>query len=211
VLRTPTVGVLVVSFFMATFAFGSLESTLAFVNKLLLTGNVERNEAITREALKTTERKNFLVFAYVGAVLLLVQGYFYRKFVRRVGEVRFMRWGVLLMAVGLAGALSVLLIRGSLEPGSVSLAVGLPVMTIAVIGFAFMTPSVQALISLRSDPSQQGEVLGVNQSASALARILGPFLGIMLFFASPTHILPYAIGCLLLLLVLALSAKIQRD
>src|SRR5262249_48187703 len=101
VLGMPTIGVLVLSFFLATFAFGSLESTLAFVNKLLLTGQGERHEEIAREALKTTERKNFLVFAYVGLVLLLVQGYFYRKYVRRVGEVRFMRWGVLLMAAGL--------------------------------------------------------------------------------------------------------------
>jgi MFS family permease len=211
VLGMPTIGVLVLSFFLATFAFGSLESTLAFVNKLLLTGQVERHEEITREALKTTERKNFLIFAYVGVVLLLVQGYFYRKYVRRVGEVRFMRWGVLLMAAGLAGAVAILLVRQSLEPGWVSLAAGLPMMTIAVVGFAFMTPSVQALISRRSDPGQQGEVLGVNQSASALARILGPFLGITLFFVSPSHVVPYAAGCVLLLLVFALTGRIQPD
>ena len=40
------------------------------------------------------------------------------------------------------------------------------------IGAPFLTPSVQALISRRSDPERQGEVLGVNQSFSALARIL---------------------------------------
>src|SRR5262249_29197266 len=161
------------------------------------TGQVDRHEMITREAMRTTERKNFLVFAYVGVVLLLVQGYFYRKLVRRVGEVRFLRLGVLLMAIGLAGAVIVLLARGGLEPGGESLVVGLPVMTIAVIGFALMTPSVQALISRRTDPGHQGEVLGVNQSASALARILGPFLGVTLFFVSPSHVIPYAAGCLL--------------
>jgi MFS family permease len=213
VLRTPTVGLLVLSFFLATFAFGSLESTLAFVNKLLLTGQVERHESITREAMRTTERKNFLVFAYIGLVLLVMQGYFYRKFVRRVGEVHFLRWGVLLMAIGLAGAVTLLIIfdRGILEPGGTCFVFGLPTMTVAVVGFALMTPSVQALISRRSDPSQQGEVLGVNQSASAFARILGPFLGITLFFVSTSHIVPYAAGCLLLLLVFAMSLKIQPD
>ena len=50
------------------------------------------------------------------------------------------------------------------------------VMTLAVAGFACMTPAIQALISRRSDATIQGEVLGVNQSASALARCLGlPF------------------------------------
>src|SRR5262245_8748068 len=38
VLRTPQVGILVLTFFLATFAFGGLESTLALVNRLLLTG-----------------------------------------------------------------------------------------------------------------------------------------------------------------------------
>src|SRR5262249_1538871 len=86
VLRTPTVGILVVAFFLATFAFGSLESTLALVNKLLLTGQVEAHQEISREALKTTERSNFLIFAYVGFILMLVQGLIYRRLVRRVGE-----------------------------------------------------------------------------------------------------------------------------
>src|SRR5438445_78171 len=61
VLRMPSVGVLVATFFLATFAFGSLESTLALANKLLLTGSVEETRTITREALRTTERSNFLV------------------------------------------------------------------------------------------------------------------------------------------------------
>jgi len=33
-------------------------------------------------------------------------------------------------------------------------------LAVSVFGFAFMTPSVQALISRRSDPARQGEVLG---------------------------------------------------
>jgi hypothetical protein len=84
-------------------------------------------------------------------------------------------------------------------------------MTLAVVGFAFMTPSVQALISRGSNPARQGEVLGVNQSASALARILGPFLGITLFFAVPSHIIPYACGCGLLLLAYFYCQRIRLD
>jgi MFS family permease len=209
VLATPTVGLLVLAFFLATFAFGSLESTLALVNKLLLTGAVEHRE-LSLTQLKKSEGSNFLVFAYVGLVLVIVQ-LIYRRLVSRVGEVRFLRSGVLLMALGLAGAVIVLLIRESFTPGWGSLAIGLPVMTLAVVGFAFMTPSVQSLISRRSDPSRQGEALGVNQSASALARILGPFLGATLFFAPPEHILPYAIGCALLLWVFFLSLRLQPD
>ena len=108
---------------------------------------------------------------------------------------------------GLVGLAAVALAReSSLRPAGffVSLACG-------VIGFAFLTPSIQALISKRTDPDRQGEILGVNQSFSALARILGPLVGNVLFFAHSSHVLPYVSSALLLALVLALLTKIRRD
>jgi MFS family permease len=83
-------------------------------------------------------------------------------------------------------------------------------MTLAVIGFAFLTPSAQALVSRRTEASRQGEVLGVNQSASAMARILGPILGLILYKLTDTHLLPYVFGALLLLLMLPLIPYIRR-
>ena len=207
VLRMPSVGVLVATFFLATFAFGSLESTLALANQLLMTGNVERSDTITRADLQN----NFLVFAYVGLVLMLVQGLLYRRLVQRVGEVPFLRLGVVLMAVGLAGAVGILEYREQLADAGWLLAVALGDMTLAVMGFAFLTPSVQALISRRSDPTRQGEVLGVNQSAAALARILGPFLGITLFFLTPTHELPYLCGAFVLAAVFLFSLRMRQE
>jgi fucose permease len=53
-------------------------------------------------------------------------------------------------------------------------------LAVVVVGFAFMMPSLNALISRRSDPAQQGGILGVTQSVSSLARILGPMIGIPL-------------------------------
>jgi MFS family permease len=87
----------------------------------------------------------------------------------------------------------------------------LPVLAVAVLGFAFLTPSAQALISRRSPADRQGEVLGVNQSASALARILGPVCGLALYKATPTHLLPYVFGAALLLLMLPLIPRIRRS
>ena len=80
-----------------------------------------------------------------------------------------------------------------------------------MMGFAFLTPSVQALVSRRSDPARQGEILGVNQSAAALARILGPLVSIPLFFSTRSHILPYLFGASLLGIVLLLCLRITRD
>jgi hypothetical protein len=228
VLKMPQVGLLVATFFLATFAFGSLETTLSFVNRLLLTGEEltreQRAALLTREAATTTiEKLNFLIFAYVGLVLMLIQGFIYRRMVQRVGEVRFLRMGIALMAAGLIGAVAVLLWRPSFEAtlatdGELTswarwplVLVGLGVMTFAVIGFALLTPSAQALISKRGDPNRQGEVLGVNQSASAMARILGPFLGMSMFDIWSSHTLPYAVGAVLLGFVLILSLGIRQD
>jgi MFS family permease len=218
VLRMPSVGVLVATFFLATFAFGSLESTLALVSKYLLTGRVEQTEVMTRAELRGADRSTdqaiFLVFAYVGLVLMLIQGLVYRRLVSRVGEVRFMQLGLLLMTLGLAGGVEVLHFREQLTQAGVLMPAALGVMTVAVIGFAFLTPSVQALISRRSDPTRQGEVLGVNQSAAALARILGPFLGITLFFLrgpSEPPELPYICGAFLMAAVFLFSLRMQQE
>jgi MFS family permease len=80
---------------------------------------------------------------------------------------------------------------------------------VAVIGFAFLTPSIQALISRRSDPTRQGEILGVNQSAAALSRILGPVVGLALYHAAPSHVLPFAVAAALLVFVLLLVPRVK--
>jgi MFS family permease len=213
VLRTPAIGILVATFFLATLAFGGLESTLSLMNEALLNPGTDIHHELTLEAARTTERKNFLVFAYVGFILMLTQGLIYRRFVQRVGEVRFMRAGVALMACGLGAAVVVALyadVSYQIERWII-LGSGLAVMSVAVIGFALLTPSVQSLISRRSDPAMQGEVLGVNQSASALARILGPMVGLSLFTLTPSHVLPYGCGALLLGLVFFLTLRVAHD
>jgi MFS transporter, DHA1 family, tetracycline resistance protein len=66
----------------------------------------------------------------------------------------------------------------------------LPLLIVAsaveVIGFSLITPSMQSLVSRRSDPARQGGILGVSQGTSALARVVGPLIAVPLFFRSPT-------------------------
>ena len=47
-------------------------------------------------------------------------------------------------------------------------------------GFAFITPSLNSLLSRWSDPAKQGGILGIGQSISSLARIVGPMAGVPL-------------------------------
>ena len=54
-------------------------------------------------------------------------------------------------------------------------------LAVVVVGFSFVTPSLNSLISRRSDPARQGAILGVSQGVSALARIAGPMAGATLY------------------------------
>jgi DHA1 family tetracycline resistance protein-like MFS transporter len=204
-LQTPTVGLLVLTFFLATFAFANFEATLSL---------------LTAEAFHYGNDDNFLIFAYIGFVLVVAQGYAYRKLVKTLDEVTLMRIGIGLMFLGLgnlaliAATASGPSASGSDTPSHLSgwvLAWFFVTLAVAVFGFAFLNPSIQGLISKRSDPNRQGEVLGVNQSFSALARIVGPVAGLTLFSLEGRHMLPYLFAAALLGVVLMLLPRIQRE
>ena len=130
-------------------------------------------------------------------MLLLTQGFLYRKLAKKLDEPTLMTIGIWLMGLGVPAARrrDLRWLVSEKRPRSASLLTAqLVSLAVAVVGFAFLTPSAQALISRRTDPARQGEVLGVNQSASALARILGPVMGLGLYEATATHLLPYVMG-----------------
>jgi MFS family permease len=198
-LDTPTVATLIGTFFLATLAFASFEPTLALV---------------TKDVLHYSDEGNFLIFAYVGLVLMFAQGGLYQVLARRgVSEIAFMLAGAGLMAVGLGslGAVSFLASLGPDAPTHAQLLAGvMAAVAVAVVGFAFLTPSVQALISRRSDAARQGEILGVNQSANAMSRILGPVLGLGLYGVLPSHALPNVFSVVLLLAVVLLTLGVRK-
>jgi MFS family permease len=81
--------------------------------------------------------------------------------------------------------------------------------SLTVVGFAFVNPSISALISRRTDRDRQGEVLGVNQSFASLGRILGPLVGMSLFSLHPSRVLPYAASAVILVGVAMLMPQIK--
>jgi DHA1 family tetracycline resistance protein-like MFS transporter len=195
-LASPAVGPVVLTFFLASVGFSSFEVTLSLQNK---------------DALKLGDRDNFLIFAYVGFVLALTQGGLYRPVAKHLSEPTLMAIGLVLMGLGCLalGGVMYLAAGGGLAFGTL-LTLQMISLAMAVVGFAFLTPSAQALVSRRSDPARQGEILGVNQSASSMARILGAFLGPTLYKATETHLLPYLFGAAILLLMLPLMPRIRR-
>jgi DHA1 family tetracycline resistance protein-like MFS transporter len=200
VLRDPAVGPLVLIYFLAIFAFANFEGTLSL---------------FTDKAFGLGRRDNYLVFAGIGLVLVVAQG-LYRKLVGKRDEWYLLTLGAGLMLIGL-GALALTAYGSFALRESPGMARGLLrffllAVAVSVVGFAFVNSSTAALVSRRADSSRQGEVLGVNQSFAALGRILGPFLGVVLFEQSESRVLPYAQAAVLMILVVALlpNAKTGR-
>jgi DHA1 family tetracycline resistance protein-like MFS transporter len=197
VLRMPTVSTLILIYFLAIFAFAQFEATLAL---------------FTQYAFGMSVEDNFLVFATVGAVLMLAGGT-YRPLAKKGAEHRLLATGIGLMIVGLAGMATVAYQAGTFTTAKLEATWLKPAfylaMSLAVIGFAFTNPSVSALVSKHTDPARQGEVLGVNQAFASLGRILGPFLGSILFQAGAAHTLPYLAAVGLLLLVVGQLLRIR--
>jgi MFS family permease len=198
-LRRPAVGSLIVLFFIATLAFACFQATLPL---------------LTKDALGLAEKTNFLLFAYVGVVIMLSQGGLYQVLSRKlhVQEITFILSGILLMGIGMAGLATIawVALRAETLGDSTSLTVFMIALAMVSVGFAFLIPSVNSLLSRRSDVSQQGEVLGVNQSASALARIVGPIIGLSIYRFPPVQVLPNAVGTALIVVVLFLTLRARK-
>lgn len=199
VLKMPAVGPLILMYFLAIFAFANFEATLALY---------------TKKVMRFDDKANFLVFAGVGLVLMVAQGGFYRRYAKKVKEEKLVGFGLLFMFLGLGGlaAIAFAAYLASVGEGASGFA-GLFYLTtaVAVFGFAFVNPSVTALVSRNADPARQGEILGVNQSFAALGRILGPLCGSVVFYQHDSRSLPFLVAGGVLVLVLFLLVGYAKN
>ncbi len=150
---TGPVGFLYLLTFAVTFAFGNLEGTFTVYLKQHLEPGLSDHQSVAAAG---------GVFAYIGVLIVVVQGYFIRPLVKKYGEARLVVVGIGLMALGflcfpLAPLLSILLLG--------------PMVPIA-LGNGFNAPSLRALVSRRA--TAQGAALGLSASFDSLARATGP-------------------------------------
>jgi MFS family permease len=156
---------------------------------------------------RTNENRFAIVlatFAYLGLVMTIAQGVLVRRIAGKASE------GAMAVSGTVVAALSLLLLSAAVRFENFAwLCIG---MAIFVVGIAFVTPSLQSLLSRRVSDEQQGHVLGVGQSISSLARILGPVIGIRLFAQSPQVPLWCATGVMALASLLTmLAVRTGRD
>jgi MFS family permease len=183
VTRMPGLGVAVTISFFGVFWFAGLEVTFSL---------------FTKDAFGMGIAETGRVFAFVGVVAAVVQGGLIHRLSRRFGEVALIRTGMLLMAAGFA------LMGVAPQIGAWFLFFAAPVMA---TGNALYTPSLSSYTSRQANAEAQGLTLGVMQSMSALARVLGPPVA-GLCYQVIGHRSPYFLGAVGFVAVAALSMRL---
>ncbi len=191
----PSILLLLVASFVAVFSFAYFESTLSLQIKHIVDEGPQAagSSAPLRMLLSRVDAWGytdpqdaqlivvFAVFAYLGIILTLAQGFLVRRLSGKVSE------GVLATAGATTAVVGFLVLAWAAQRNDFTLL--LEAMALEVMGFAFVNPSLQSLISRRSDPRSQGSIFGLTQSANSLARILGPVSALPLLGISAQ--LPY--------------------
>ena len=162
-LNTPVLGTLMLLVFLSTFAMAHIEASLFIM---------------MQDDFSWTLTQAGMGFAYVGVVMVITQGYLIRKMMPKYGERRLLIVGLVLSTLAYA------LIAAYAELWMIGVGV-----TLLGVGNGLVNPALSGSISLLSGRDVQGGNLGVSQSLSSLARILGPPSGGLLY--QQTHAIPF--------------------
>jgi len=170
-LQRPAIARLLAATFLSTFAFVSMEATLALFG--------QRRFGL--------DARGFgLVFTYLGVVVVLVQGGLVRRLSDRYAERVLATAGAILMSVAFV-AIVLAPVLGLL----------IAALTVLALGQGLVAPMLSTLLSRESGANEQGRTLGLGQSLSAAARATGPLLAGILF--DRNRAFPYLIAAGLVL------------
>jgi predicted MFS family arabinose efflux permease len=182
-LRRPGIRRIILIYGLSVLAFSGMEATFSLL-------------AAHRYGLDP--RHVSYVFAFIGVIIVIMQGGLIGPLTRRFGEQRLLVVGLLLQAVGL-----VALPFGGGIPGLFLACVPL------AAGSGLTNPALTALLSRSARADDQGGTLGFGQSAAALGRIAGPISASNaydhLWFAAP-----YLGGAALLVVTTAIGTTLRN-
>jgi MFS transporter, DHA1 family, tetracycline resistance protein len=189
VVANPALRPLLVGYLLLNFAFAGLQSNFA---------------VFTDVQFGFSAGDNAWVFALIGLVAVIMQGFLIRKLVPLYGEAKLAVAGFALMS----GAF---LFTAFAPAGWVLF----PAMALLAAGSGLATPSISSLISRRVTPQEQGRTLGSVQALNSLMMVIGPLYAGFIFEAvSPNA--PYTTGSLFVLagalvIGIALAPELRRS
>ena len=141
-----------------------------------------------------TPAQNSYFYLYVGLCGILVQGVLFGKLQTRFGERKLIPVGLTCMTIGLAGMAFV--------PAAWMI---FPAVAVVALGTGISIPSLTALVSLRIPDSEQGRLMGGNQTLLALTNIFGPAIAGISFDVVAISA-PYWLGSLLSIFALMIAS-----
>lgn len=169
--------------FVFSIAFVAMEAALTF---------------LAAERFGYTARQNGILLGFLGFCAVVTQGFIVRRLLRVADETHVLMAGLAFTVVGMG------VIGYAAQPWL--LYAGLALLA---VGSGFVNPATTGLISLYAGAEEQGRVLGIFRSLSALARAFTPVIaGIVFWRYGGTSV--FVAGAVLALLALALSAKLPK-
>ncbi len=167
-----------------------------------------------------TEKTIGFFFAYTGVISVLTRALILGKMVDRYGEVRLSRFGLTLLATGLAAmaftqpisdpARVAAMLGGFLPAGAVAVLPYLPLalaVALLPLGTAFTFPCVTAMLSRVIPSRERGLYMGVQQTFGGTARVIFPIVfGILFDWALP---LPFLLSASLVLFTIWLGMNME--
>ncbi len=178
-LAQPKIGLLILIFFLATFAFSCFESTLP----LLVSDNFNLGIAVdeTRPAMTVIS-----LFVFCGIIGAVIQGGAIGRLVKIFGEPKLISLSLFLTGISLIllpfikgdGQLKWLAVLHATDWPWIKMLLALALLA---IGTGLTRPPLFGLLSNLTPANEQGATIGVAQSAGALARILGPLFAVILY------------------------------
>ncbi len=106
------------------------------------------------------------VYAYVGLLGIILQGGLIGRLVKKFGEAKIVWAGFFTAMIGFIGL-----------GFTYKVPILLVVCALASMGTGVLRPALTSLITQRAGRSEQGAVLGLNQSLNSLSQIVAPFVG----------------------------------
>ncbi|MEH2449096.1 MAG: MFS transporter [Nostoc sp.] len=182
--QRPQFCMLVGIYFLVTFAVAAMDSTLALWSK---------------QQLNWGPQQTSYLFAFMGIVSTIIQGGLIGFLKKHLGEIKLLTLGILglglgLLLIGFSQSLILLLVSTALVAWGISVS----------------QPILNSLISQMTPPEEQGQILGIASSCSALARVGGPTwagASFMKFGSSA----PFLSGALVVLVALTLSLRVSKS
>jgi DHA1 family tetracycline resistance protein-like MFS transporter len=184
----------------ARFPGTSVAMALNFVVVLSFAAMEQTFRLFTADAFQMSDSGTGYVLGFVGLVLIVGQGVLLRPLSRVFGERSLLRAGVAIQSLGFAAL--------ALSPRFGGVGPLYAAMGVIAFGSALTNPSLSSFVSKCSDAENQGVVLGVLQSAGALARVCGPAMGGVLY-QMVGHSAPYVGAAVGMALAGVLSLRLR--